>query len=61
MKKENKNCEHNFELVYTDWQYPSFPTTSTCYKEEYAYLVCEKCGKVIKTKVENRFDEENKK
>jgi hypothetical protein len=59
MRKVNKNCEHNFKLVYTDWQYPSFPTTtSTYYEEEYAYLVCEKCWKVIKIKVENMFGEE---
>ena len=61
MKKENKNCKHNFKLVSTDWQYDSRVASTSYFKTEYAYLICERCWKVIKTKVENRFDEENKK
>jgi len=61
MKKENKNCKHNFKLVFTGWQYPYSMTGTSVYgMTEYAYLICEKCWKVIKVKVENRFDEEIK-
>jgi hypothetical protein len=55
MKKIEK-CKHEYKLSHTDWQYPdstySISGTNVTYMEEYAYLVCQKCWKVIKIKVE---------
>jgi hypothetical protein len=55
MKKIKEICKHSFKLSHTDWQYPYSTTgTSTFGMTEYAYLVCEKCWKVIKVEVESK-------
>lgn len=45
------NCEHKYKLENTQLQYATIGDASTGYMAEYAYLMCEKCFKVIKKEV----------
>ena len=47
---EERKCEHKFELQSTSYQYPS-GYTCTVAVIEYAYLVCAKCGEVVKKQI----------
>ena len=55
MKYEDKQkCEHEWELSHTSWEYPDGATScGTINREEYAYLLCNKCVTVIKRKISN--------
>lgn len=48
MKK--KTCKHEYEMQSTIYEFP-IGTTGTSMAIEYAYIMCIKCGEVIKKKV----------
>ena len=50
-QKEKKQCDHQWKLAFTQYQYP-YGICCTAGKVEYAYLFCEKCLRVKKVEVE---------
>ena len=50
-KPKIKECKHNFEFQSIGYEYP-YGFSGTAAPEQFAYLMCVKCWKVIKTKVE---------
>ena len=57
-QKEKKQCDHQWKLAFTQYQYP-YGICCTAGKVEYAYLFCEKCLRVKKVEVEDDSEVEN--
>jgi hypothetical protein len=55
---KKKKCDHQWELVFTQYQYP-VEIGGTAKAIEYAYLFCEKCLMVKKVEVKNYSEVEN--